>query len=309
MWYNACHAAKNAGGSFKGMDMSCQVGVACCYATSFACGGNYAVRFLGTCAMLHIQHVVHLSILVCKLAAAPTQHASTTGYMYCASMQFHEGLYQLSDATCRRMQLVGGHNTGNGDAPLEEAMVAALHKYINEHRRGRRPAAEEPVSSAARRLARGQAAMATQRKPAAVHKPGVGAADASKAQPKQSGKRPRQDGDDQAGDRTDAPGTQRKTRAKRKATNGATTAAADPAQEEGDGGSETEAEAPAGKRAKGKKKLKPRAKGSAAEAIGNVALGDGGSGVLERGASGTGASSHSMTDWTKMLWSIPSLRN
>ena len=29
MWYNACHAAKNTGGSFKGMSMSCQVGEFC----------------------------------------------------------------------------------------------------------------------------------------------------------------------------------------------------------------------------------------------------------------------------------------
>ncbi len=192
------------------------------------------------------------------------------------------------------MQLVGGrHNSGDGDAPLEEAMVAALHKYINEHRRGRRPAAEEPVSSAARRLARGQAAMAAQRRPAAVQKPGVGAAVGTAAQPKQSGKLPRQDGDDQAADGADVRGKQRKPRAKRKATNGATTAAGHPSSEEGGGDSETEAELQADKRAKGKKKLKPRAKGSAAEAIGNVALGDGGSGVLERGASGAGASEDS----------------
>ena len=170
-------------------------------------------------------------------------------------------------------------------------MVAALHKYINEHRRGRRPAAEEPVSSAARRLARGQAAMAAQRKPVAVHKLGVETADASKPQPKQSVKRLRQEEDDQAADGAGVRGKQRKPRAKRRALTGATIAADDPSQAEGGRDSEAEAETPAGKRAKGIKKLKPRSKGSAAEAIGNVALGDGGSGVLEREASCAGTSS------------------
>ena len=187
------------------------------------------------------------------------------------------------------VQLVDGRSSGNGDAPLEEAMVAALHKYINEHRRGRRPAAEEPLSSAARRLGRGQAAMATQRTPAAVHKPAVGGDNPPQVQQKQNRKRLKRDVNDQSEGCNGAHDKRRKTRAGRKVTDGATTAADDPLSEEDGGDTETEADAPAAKRPKGKKKLKPRASSSAAEAIGNVALGDGGSGVLQREESGAGA--------------------
>jgi len=62
MWYNACHAAKNVGGSFKGMDMSCQVGEACCCATSLACSGEWSRKLSLFCDPAYCANLAVMSL-------------------------------------------------------------------------------------------------------------------------------------------------------------------------------------------------------------------------------------------------------
>ena len=185
-----------------------------------------------------------------------------------------------------------GRDSGGSGETVSESMIAALHKYINEHRTGRRPMAEQPANGAGRGRGHSNASAGPQKgpgRPAAAAK--AAAEPAQQAAP--HGGRKRRKGQTEGtvpnDTGTDADGPQRKTRAKQplKAKDGASPATAIEMQSDGSD-AEAEDEAPAAKRAKGKKKPKPRPKGSAAH-IGNVALGDGGSAALEREPSGAGA--------------------
>ena len=179
-------------------------------------------------------------------------------------------------------------------------MIAALHKYINEHRKGRRPAAEQPANAVSHGQGRGSAAAGPRRapgRPAAAAKPAATAstgqqAAAQQAAPQRGRKRKKEQEEANlpsgtGTERTSAQG--KKTRAKQPArfTGGGASAAAGNMDSDGTA-VETGDEAPATERVKGKKKPKPRSKGSAAD-IGNVALGDGGSAALDREPSDAGA--------------------
>ena len=181
------------------------------------------------------------------------------------------------------------------DETVAEAMIAALHKYITEHRTGRRPAAEQPVHGVGR--ARGGESVKAGPKrgpgrPAIAAKPAAAEGIEQQAGPQRGRKRKKEQ---EAGKSPDSSGMKRtapqgQTRAKQPPNTGdgtPPTSAFDLASDVGD--ADTEDEAPAAKRAKGKKKPKPRSKSSAAD-IGSVALGDGGSAVLDREPSGAGAS-------------------
>ncbi len=193
-------------------------------------------------------------------------------------------------------QLVNeGRNVDASDETVAEAMVAALHKYINKHRTGRRPAADQPANGAGRAQGRESVAVGPTRgqgKPATAAKPAAAAGAEQQAGPRPGRKRKKERGE--GGAPSDS-GTKR-TASQRKALAKQSSRVVDknsPPSEfdlDSDGGeAETEDEVPAAKRAKGRKKPKPRSKNSAAD-ISSVALGDGGSAALDREPSGAGAS-------------------